>query len=123
MRKEQRRRATPLNPIFVALMFLVIVAIGGCGVYAVILSQASADAAAGGDGRSGEVRRMASALDLEQAALLFETSDRGDDRKQRFLEAGRAFDTAFREFEHDAHQDELPFALTIGQLHDAYVLD
>jgi len=123
MREAREQRAAALNPIFVALMFFVIVAIGGCGVYALILSQASADAAASGDDRTGEARRMASALDLEQAALLYDTSDRGADRKERFVEAGRAFDAAFREFEHDGRADELPFALTIGPLHDAYVLD
>ena len=123
MREARDKRVAALNPIFVALMFLVIVAIGACGVYALLLSQASADAAASGDDRTGEVRRMTSALDLEQAALLAETSDRGADRKVQFLEAGRAFDTAFREFRRDAQADQMPFANAVGPLHAAFVLD
>ena len=112
-----------LNPFFVALMFLVIVAIGGCGVYALILNQANADAAASGDDRTAEASRMASALDFEQDALLSETSDRGKGRMKRFLEAGRTFDRSFGEFERDANTDEVPFVVTIRPLHDAFVRD
>jgi diguanylate cyclase (GGDEF)-like protein len=109
------------NPYFVALMFLVIVAIGGCGVYALVLSQASYDSAASGDDRTTDARRMSSALDLEQAALLSDTRDHGVGRMKRFLDAGRMFDTALEKFAPDANPDEIPFVLAIRPLHAAFV--
>ena len=120
---DKERRAAAFNRFFVALMFLVIVAIGGCGVYLLIVSQRGADAAARGDGHTGETRRMVAALDLEQAALLSETGGRGTDRMQRFLEAGQSFDAAFAEYEAYTNEDEVPFVRTTGPLHDAFVRD
>ena len=114
-------RQSSFNPLFVALMFLVIVAIGGCGVYALVLSQRSYDAAASGDDRTSEARQMASALDLEQAALLSDTHNRGPGRLKRFLEAQRLFDKTLAEFAPDANPDEMPFILAIRPLHAAFV--
>ena len=115
--------ATTFNPLFVVLMFLVIIIIGGSGVYALTVNQASADAAATGDDRTAEASRMASAVDDEQAVLLAQTDNGGPDRLRRFLAATRTFDTAFRDFEHQPDPDEIPFVHTIRPLHDSFVRD
>jgi diguanylate cyclase (GGDEF)-like protein len=115
--------ATTFNPFFVVLMFLVIITIGGSGVYALMANQASIDAAATGDDRTAEANRMASAVDDEQAVLLSENDNRGPGRSQRFLDATRTFDAAFNDFQHNPDPDEVPFIHRIRPLHEAFVRD
>jgi diguanylate cyclase (GGDEF)-like protein len=103
-------------------MFLVIAAIGACGVYAEMMSQKGADAASVGDDRTSEARRMTSALNREQMELRSDTPERNANRMQRFVAAGREFDAALAEFEGGGTADEVPFIITIRPLHDAFVL-
>jgi diguanylate cyclase (GGDEF)-like protein len=121
MHETRGLRAAAFNRCYVALMFLVIAAIGACGVYAEMMSQKGADTAANGDDRTSESRRMASALDREQMELLAETPARNANRMQRFVAAGRTFDAALAEFEGDATTDEVPFVITIRPMHEAFV--
>ena len=121
MRETRGRRATAFNRFFVALMFFVIAAIGGCGVYAEMMSQRGADSAATGDDRTSEARRMASALDREQMELLPQTPERDAHRMERFVAAGRLFEAALSEFEGDANVDEVPFIITLRPLHEEFV--
>jgi diguanylate cyclase (GGDEF)-like protein len=123
MREPRGLRAAAFNRFYVALMFLVIAAIGGFGMYALTVSQKSADSAADGDDRTSEARRMASALDREQVELVWKNPGRNANRMKRFLEAGRTFEAALAEFESDATPSEGPFKVEIRSLHDAYVRD
>ena len=113
-------RADAFNRLYVALMFFVIAAIGGCGVYAEMMSQKGADAAASGDDRTSEARRMTSALNREQMELRAGTPERDAHRMKRFVAAGRTFDTVLTEFEGDATADDVPFIITIRPLHEAF---
>ncbi|MEA2786347.1 MAG: hypothetical protein QOF71_2451 [Candidatus Eremiobacteraeota bacterium] len=114
-------RATAFNRFYVALMFLVIASIGGCGVFALVQSQQSADVAAAGDDRTSELRRMTSALDNQQVELRSETPARDNGRMERFLAAGRRFRAAMTELESDTKTSEIPVVRTIRPLHDTYV--
>ena len=116
-------RAAAFNRFNVVLMFFVIAAIGGSGVYALTVSQRSADFAAAGDDRASETRRLASALDRQQDELHWANPNRNAGRMKRFVAAGRTFDTALAEFEGDATPSEAPLSLTIRSLHDAYSRD
>jgi diguanylate cyclase (GGDEF)-like protein len=116
-------RAAAFNRFNVVLMFVVIAAIGGFGVYALFASQQSADLAAAGDDRVSETRRLASALDRGQDELHLGNPARNAGRMKRFVAAGRAFDTVLAEFSGDATPREAPFGLSLRTLHDAYSRD
>jgi len=115
--------ANAFNRFYVALMFLVIASIGGCGLFALMRSQQSADISAGGDDRTSDLRQMASSLDSEQIELRAELTARNAGRMKRFLAAGRTFQLALTQFENHANVSEAPLLHTVQRLHDAYVRD
>jgi diguanylate cyclase (GGDEF)-like protein len=88
-------RLGALNTANVALMFVVIVAIGSCGVFALTRSRQSAAHVVSNVDRASDFWRLTSALNLECAMVGAVLIAPGPQAHARVLAAHRAFDGAF----------------------------
>jgi diguanylate cyclase (GGDEF)-like protein len=99
MIRVQTRRAEDFTRFFVALMFIVITAIGSFSIYAMVAGQISGDRASNDYGRANEARLMALALDRGYSEVLGRFNQTVAERTRLFIAGDSDFDSAFAEYQ------------------------
>ncbi|HTJ27178.1 MAG TPA: bifunctional diguanylate cyclase/phosphodiesterase [Candidatus Limnocylindria bacterium] len=116
------KRLGALNRANVVLMFVVIVAIGSCGLFSLERSRQSAALVARAYDRSKEYWRLTTALNLESAMLGAVLVDPGPLTRARVREAGLAFGSALALMRAD-DGDDAPVLRDVALLHGAFERD
>jgi diguanylate cyclase (GGDEF)-like protein len=99
MVRVQTRRAEAFTRFFVALIFILITAIGSFAIFAMAAGQTSGDRASYGYARANQARLMALALDRGYNEVLGRFNQTVAERTRQFIAADSDFDTAFAEYQ------------------------
>jgi diguanylate cyclase (GGDEF)-like protein len=116
-------RADVFNRIYVAAMFVVIVAIGGCGAFAIVQSQDSDQTVAQRFEQAKDVSAMGNALDREDDELQKQLRQRQGVESERLVQATEMFDAGQRKARNDDWKSTRQVLETLVPRQAAYVSD